>query len=129
MYDIANYYRATSIDDAVRQLAANPQARLIAGGTDVLIQLHHMNGKYRHLVDIHGLNELNGIELLPDGTLRIGSGTTFSQIIDSPLVQRLIPILAEAAATIAGPQVRNMATLGGISATVPPVPIPPHPAW
>ncbi|VTR30839.1 Nicotinate dehydrogenase FAD-subunit [Serratia fonticola] len=107
------YYRATSIDDAVRQLRRDPQARLIAGGTDVLIQLHHINGKYRHLVDIHGLNELNGIKLLPDGTLRIGSGTTFSQIIDSPLVQRHIPILAEAAATIAGPQVRNMATLGG----------------
>lgn len=79
----------------------------------MLIQLHHINGKYRHLVDIHGLNELNGIMLLPDDTLRIGSGTTFSQIIDSPLVQRHIPILAEAAATIAGPQVRNMATLGG----------------
>lgn len=113
MYDIADYYQATSIDDAVRHLAANPQARLIAGGTDVLIQLHHMNGKYRHLVDIHNLAELNGITLLPDGTLRIGSGTTFSQIIDSPLVQRHVPVLAEAAATIAGPQVRNRATLGG----------------
>lgn len=113
MYDIADYYRATSIEDAVRQLAANPQARLIAGGTDVLIQLHHMNGKYRHLVDIHDLAELSGISLLPDGTLRIGSGTTFSQIIDSPLVRRYVPMLAEAAATIAGPQVRNRATLGG----------------
>lgn len=113
MYDIAHYYRAASIDDAVRQLAADPQARLIAGGTDVLIQLHHMSSKYRHLVDIHGLAALSGISLLPDGTLRIGSGTTFSQIIDSPLVQQHVPILAEAAATIAGPQVRNMATLGG----------------
>lgn len=113
MYDIAHYYQAASIGDAVRQLAANPQAKLIAGGTDVLIQLHHMNGKYRYLVDIHDLAELNGIYLLPDGTLRIGSGTTFSQIIDSPLVQRYVPVLAEAAATIAGPQVRNRATLGG----------------
>lgn len=113
MYDIADYYRATNIDDAVRQLAANPQARLIAGGTDVLIQLHHLNGKYRHLVDIHDLPELSGISLLPDGTLRIGSGTTFSQIIDSALVQRYLPVLAEAATTIAGPQVRNRATLGG----------------
>lgn len=113
MYDIAHYYRATSISDAIQQLAADPRAKLIAGGTDVLIQLHHMNGKYRHLVDIHDLAELNGICLLPDGTLRIGSGTTFSQIIDSALVQRYVPVLAEAAATIAGPQVRNRATLGG----------------
>ncbi|MFC0225550.1 xanthine dehydrogenase FAD-binding subunit XdhB [Serratia aquatilis] len=113
MYDIAQYYRATSIEDAVLQLTADPQARLIAGGTDVLIQLHHMNSKYRHLVDIHDLPALSGISLLPDGTLRIGSGTTFSQIIDSPLIQRHLPVLAEAAATIAGPQVRNMATLGG----------------
>ncbi len=113
MYDISHYYRADSVKQAVQLLNDDPQARLLAGGTDVLIQLHHMNARYRHIVDIHALPELRGIELLPDDRIRIGSGTTFSELIESPLVNQHIPVLAQAAATIAGPQVRNVATYGG----------------
>jgi xanthine dehydrogenase FAD-binding subunit len=50
---------------------------------------------------------------LPDGSIRIGSGTTFTELIENELVQRRLPMLAEAAATIAGPQIRNVATYGG----------------
>lgn len=113
MYDISHYYRADSVAHAVQLLSTDPQARLLAGGTDVLIQLHHLNARYRRIVDIHDLPELRGITLLPDGRLRIGSGTTFTELIESPLVNQHIPVLAQAAATIAGPQVRNVATYGG----------------
>ncbi len=113
MYDIEHYYKAHSVSDAVQRLSENPDARLIAGGTDVLVQLHHMSKKYRDLVDIHGLPELGGITQLDDGTIRIGSGSTFTQIIESPLVRQHIPSLALAVSNIAGPQIRNVATIGG----------------
>ncbi|AOV97868.1 xanthine dehydrogenase FAD-binding subunit XdhB [Edwardsiella hoshinae] len=113
MYDIQRYLRATSARHASELMLAYPDSRLLAGGTDVLIQLHHHNAHYAHIVDIHGLAELCGIRELEDGTLRIGSGTTFSQLIEHPLIQARLPMLAEAAATIAGPQIRNVATYGG----------------
>ena len=113
MYDIEHYYKAQSVSDAVRYLSENPEARLIAGGTDVLVQLHHQSKKFRHLVDIHGLPELAGITQLDDGSVRIGSGCSFTQIIESPLVRQHLPALGLAVANIAGPQVRNVATFGG----------------
>ncbi|BBU81361.1 hypothetical protein EIMP300_27610 [Escherichia coli] len=86
---------------------------MLAGGTDVLIQLHHHNDRYRHIVDIHNLAELRGITLAEDGALRIGSATTFTQLIEDPVTQRHLPALCAAAASIAGPQIRNVATYGG----------------
>ncbi|MBA7845403.1 xanthine dehydrogenase FAD-binding subunit XdhB [Klebsiella sp. RHBSTW-00484] len=113
MFDIATYHRAPDIAGAIALLANNPQAKLLAGGTDVLIQLHHHNARYRHIVDINALAELRGITLTEHGGIRIGSATTFSELIDNPLVQRHLPALSAASASIAGPQIRNVATYGG----------------
>lgn len=113
MFDFESYHRAAGIADATALLAKHPQSRLLAGGTDVLIQLHHHNDRYRHVVDIHGLPALRGIELKQDGGLRIGSGTTFTELIESPLIRQHLPALSAAAASIAGPQIRNVATYGG----------------
>jgi xanthine dehydrogenase FAD-binding subunit len=113
MFDIETYHRARSLHEVLSLAAAHPEARLIAGGTDVLIQLHHLNANYRHIVDIHGLAELRGISIGAQGNIRIGSGTTFTEIIESPVVQQHLPALAAAAASIAGPQIRNVATYGG----------------
>ena len=113
MFDFASYHRATTLADAINLLADNPQAKLLAGGTDVLIQLHHHNDRYRHIVDIHNLVELRGITLAEDGSLRIGSATTFTQLIEDPITQRHLPALCAAASSIAGPQIRNVATYGG----------------
>ena len=55
MFDFASYHRAATLADAINLLADNPQAKLLAGGTDVLIQLHHHNDRYRHIVDIHNV--------------------------------------------------------------------------
>ena len=113
MFDFASYHRAATLADAINLLADNPQAKLLAGGTDVLIQLHHHNDRYRHIVDIHNLAELRGITLAEDGSLRIGSATTFTQLIEDPITQRHLPALGAAATSIAGPQIRNVATYGG----------------
>lgn len=109
MFDFASYHRAATLADAINLLADNPQAKLLAGGTDVLIQLHHHNDRYRHIVDIHNLAELRGITLAEDGSLRIGSATTFTQLIEDPITQRHLPALCAAATSIAGPQIRNVA--------------------
>lgn len=113
MFDFASYHRAADIADAIHLLSRHPQATLLAGGTDVLIQLHHHNAHYRHIVDIHRLPELQGITLTKEKGLRIGSATTFTELIEHPLTQQYLPALCAAAASIAGPQIRNVATYGG----------------
>ncbi|MEZ2574838.1 xanthine dehydrogenase FAD-binding subunit XdhB [Buttiauxella ferragutiae] len=113
MYDIERYHHAESVAHAVTLLMEDDQARLLAGGTDVLIQLHHLNPRFRHIVDIHDLAELRGVTCNAHGAIRIGSGTTFSELIEHPLVQQHLPALAASAAVIAGPQIRNVATYGG----------------
>ena len=49
MFDFASYHRAATLADAINLLADNPQAKLLAGGTDVLIQLHHHNDRYHYV--------------------------------------------------------------------------------
>ncbi len=113
MFAIERYSKAKSVEDAVRLLAADPGARIIAGGTDVLIRLHEGSKKYRSLVDINGLTEMKEITREADGSVRIGAMATFSEIMNSDLVNSHVPVIAEAAGTVGGPQLRNMATIGG----------------
>lgn len=113
MFDLENITRASSVEEAVHLLLENPGSRLIAGGTDVLIKLRHGKKEFANLVDIHGLHELNFIRLDEEENIHIGSGTTFTQIIESELIREHIPVLANGAASVGGPQVRNVATLGG----------------
>ena len=113
MFNIKSYEKAGSVREAVRLLQDNPRARLIAGGTDVLIKLHKGKGQFNHLVDIHEIAELDFITLTDDGDLVIGPGTYFTNLSESPLILKNIPVLEKAVRTIGGPQVRNMATIGG----------------
>ncbi|WP_028573428.1 xanthine dehydrogenase subunit XdhB [Desulfonatronum lacustre] len=112
MYAFESYHRAQSLTEAVELLAANPFARPMAGGTDILVRLREGHKDYADIVDIHGLPELDSITE-EHGELRIGSGTTFATMMASPLVARLAPVLIEAAGWVAGPQIRNTATIGG----------------
>ena len=113
MFAIDRYRKAESLEDAVRLLSEDPDARPVAGGTDVLVRLRHGDPGYGNLVDIRGIPALQGVAGQRDGTVRIGALVTFSELMDSELVARRVPVLAEAAATVGGPQVRNMGTIGG----------------
>ncbi len=113
MYDFESYTKAESVPHAIQLLQENPQARLIAGGTDVLIDLREGKEAFRHLVDIHDVSDLNQITLTDAGDLVIGSGTTFTALSESPVLSECIPMLSEMVPTFAGPQLRNMATIGG----------------
>lgn len=113
MYDFTAYLRAQSVNQAVRLLAENPGSIPIAGGTDILVQIREGHPGLDRLVDINGLAELRRIELTPEGDLVIGSGTTFTDLLTDPLIAGHAPILVDAARDVAGPQIRNTATIGG----------------
>ena len=113
MFDIESIYEAKSVGDAVRALNERPDAELISGGTDVLIRLRAGKGAGRPLVSIHELSEIKGVELQENGDIRIGAGTTFVKITNSPVIQQYIPMLGEAVDTVGGPQIRSMGTIGG----------------
>ena len=108
------YYRATSITDALQALAAaKGPARVIAGGTDILLDLQQERlAPVDRLVDINSIPEMQKIEL-QDGKLTIGAAVPLSQVVAHPLVQAHAQALVEAGSLIGGPQVRNQATLGG----------------
>lgn len=84
----------------------------LAGGTDLVAWLRDGAVSPGALVDLKGLAELRGIGL-KSGQLWIGANTTFAEIIESPLVRRHAPLLAESSGMVASVGVRNRATIGG----------------
>lgn len=113
MYDIESFYQASDVKDAIRALRENPDAVLISGGTDVLIQIREGKRAGCSLVSIHGLPELTGIAMGEDGAITIGPATVFSHITNHEIIKKYIPVLGEAVDTVGGPQIRNMGTIGG----------------
>ena len=113
MYDIKALYEATSVPHAIELLLAHPEARIIAGGSDVLVQMREGRLAGSELVSIYGLDELRGVRLEADGTIRIGSLTSFSHITKDPIIQRHINVLGQAVDMVGGPQIRNIGTIGG----------------
>ena len=113
MYDMKALYQASSVQDAVALRLAHPDAQIIAGGSDVLVQMREGKRAGAELISIYGLDELRGIKLEEDGTLRIGSLTSFSHITRDPLIQRYVNVLGEAVDQVGGPQIRNIGTIGG----------------
>lgn len=113
MYDIKALYEAMSVEQAIELLQAHPAAKIIAGGSDVLVQMREGKLAGYELVSIYLADELRGITMLEDGTLRIGSLTSFSHITKHPLIQEHIMVLGEAVDMVGGPQVRNIGTIGG----------------
>lgn len=109
------YERPSRLDDAIALLARHgPDARLLAGGTDLIIRLRDGTLRPAVVVDVKGIAELDGeIRDLPDGGLRIGALTTMTTIADHPRIRRDHQALAEAAAVVGSVQIRNRATLAG----------------
>lgn len=109
------YHRPTSLTEALKLLSTLGN-RLVAGGTDVLVQMQKRKlsseGELAGLVSLRRVRELQGINA-SDDTLTIGAGTTFTDILESELVRDWAPALTSAAEIFASPQIRNVATLGG----------------
>jgi len=102
-----------TLDGVVEALRA-PNARLVAGGTDLLPNLKHHLERPDVLVSLHCLRELRRVELDDaEEELVVGTGVTMAALARDPRVGELFPMLAQAAGLVAGPQIRNTATLGG----------------
>ncbi len=107
------YARATSLDDALARLAAsNGRGKLVAGGHSLVPLMKLRLSEPTVLIDIARIPELSGIDA-KNGRIEIGAGTVHHDVASSALLQHDCPMIAEAAADIGDPQVRNRGTLGG----------------
>jgi xanthine dehydrogenase FAD-binding subunit len=113
MYDIKALYEAESVKDAVRLLQEHPEAQVIAGGSDVLVQIREGKRAGVELVSIYGIDAMRGISYDEEGAIRIGSLTSFSHIAADPIIREKFPVLGEAVSLVGGPQIRNIGTIGG----------------
>lgn len=106
------YTHASSISDAVSEIAGHPETRFIAGGTNLLDLMKENVMRPEHLIDINGLH-LDIIEHLDDGRLFLGALATNADTAWHPAVESDYPLLSNAILAGASPQLRNMATNGG----------------
>ena len=113
MYDLKALYEAESVQDAVRLRLEHPEAQIIAGGTDVLVQMREGKRAGKELISIYGIDAMRGITLDEAENIRIGSLTSFSHITKDPIIQKYINVLGEAVDQVGGPQIRNAGTIGG----------------
>lgn len=113
MYDIKAIYEANNVAEAIRLLEEHKEAQIIAGGSDVLIQIREGKKAGVTLVSIYGIDEIRGVCYGKEEEIRIGSLTSFSHITKDPIIQKHINVLGEAVDMVGGPQIRNIGTIGG----------------
>jgi len=111
MYDFA-YHRPSSVADAVKLLASDPDAKVMSGGMTLIPTLKQRLAKPSAIIDLAGIPDLVGIAV-SGSAVTIKAMTTHAAVAASAEVKRAIPALAEMAAHIGDAQVRNRGTIGG----------------
>jgi len=106
------YARASSVADAIRQIATAPGAKFIAGGTNLVDLMKEDVERPTRLIDITGL-PLKAVEEMSDGSLRIGALLPNTDLAYHPLIEQRYPMLSSAILAGASQQLRNMASTGG----------------
>src|SRR6516225_6556159 len=109
---VIRYEAPRSVTDAVRLMQADPGARILAGGTDLLVQFRAGLRRPTAFIDIKRIPELVGITL-DDGGLRLGAATAAAVICEHAEVKRLWPGLVEAVRLIGSTQIQGRGTVGG----------------
>ena len=114
MYLWQEFRQPSSITEAIEDLVTAPSPAVpIAGGTDLILDMRQGRHKpAQTLIDLTKVPEMNLIETRGE-FLYIGACVSINQILSNPIVQKNAQALVEACDLIAGPQVRNTATLGG----------------
>jgi 4-hydroxybenzoyl-CoA reductase subunit beta len=106
--------RPRTVAHAVGYLAKHSgEIQIVAGGTDLLPSMKQRLFTPKYLLDIRGIDDLQGMRSIPGHGTEIGALMTLTAIEDSEFIRRSYPVLHEAVATIASPILRNMGTLGG----------------
>jgi CO/xanthine dehydrogenase FAD-binding subunit len=108
----------TSLEEAVAALGARPDALVLSGGTDLMVEVNDGRRRLEHVVALRHVNELRGWHV--DGNeLVLGAATTYTDLL-APELKALAPALAAAARTVGSPQIRNTGTVGGNLGTASP---------
>jgi CO/xanthine dehydrogenase FAD-binding subunit len=108
----------TRLEAALDALATLPGAHVLAGGTDLMVEVNHGGRRPEAVVAVGRVAELRGWAL-DDGVLRIGAAVTYTELMGAELA-RLAPGLADASRTVGSPQIRNAGTIGGNLGTASP---------
>ena len=109
------FLQAKKIDEALNYLDKYNKVKLIAGGTDLLVEMHKDdidNDKVDYLLDISNITEMKGIKEKED-KIEIGALVTHSELVKSELINKNSAVLAQGAVTIGSTQIRNRGTVGG----------------
>jgi 4-hydroxybenzoyl-CoA reductase subunit beta len=108
------YLRPTTLAEGLAALARHgPDATIMSGGSDLLINMKFRLDTPKYLVSFNGVEELKAIEPQPDGGLRIGAGCTLTRLAEDELLTRRYPALRAAVFSVGSRHVRNAATIGG----------------
>lgn len=112
-----NYRRAESVQDVCTALAEHgDKIRILAGGTDLMVQIHEKDQKWSHIeqiLDITSLEKELRYITADEECIHIGALSTHTDIETSEVIRKFLPFLGEACATVGSPQIRNRGTLGG----------------
>lgn len=108
------YYGPSSLKEAIEYLSEHPgKAKVIAGGTDLLVSMKERELSPAHLVNLKGIDELKGIQYEKGKEMRIGSLVTLAELEHADAVQKGCLMLRDAVEVMAAPQIRSLGTIGG----------------
>lgn len=108
------FVKPSTLDEAIEALAARgPAARLIGGGTDLMLLIRDGTVAPEYVIDVRSISELRRLDYAADSGLALGAAVTLRSLETSPMVRRLYPHLAQSAAEIGSVQIRNLGTVGG----------------
>jgi xanthine dehydrogenase YagS FAD-binding subunit len=107
-------FQPTTVEDTVALLEQyEKDAWVLAGGLDTFDWFKDRNKRRKVVVDLSGVQGLSGVKTTADGGIEIGAATTLTDVVNHSLVKEKYPLLMQAAALVASPQIRNQGTLGG----------------
>jgi carbon-monoxide dehydrogenase medium subunit len=107
------YLEAHTLPEAIALLGQDEGTRIVAGATDFLVRWRQGVWKPRHVLNIKHIPELDSVSYSPEAGLSLGTLASIRTLERHPLIQARYPALSQAAATFAGVQIRNLATVGG----------------
>ncbi len=108
-----DYYRASTVSEAIEMLQKHEGSKLLAGGHSLLPAMKYRVANPSALIDISRIDWLREVQAKADGDLMIGALTTHAKVASSDLIKKSCPILAQAAGGIGDQMVRNRGTIGG----------------
>lgn len=110
---VSKVFRAKTIEDAVSLLQEHGEkAQVLAGGTDLLVQIREKHNRGEIMIDVTDVKEISSIEFSPE-FVTIGAMVRFTDVVESDELKSRLPGLWDACKSVGSPQIRNLGTLGG----------------